>query len=108
MTEFFDQNKKLRPGALEKISKIASGYVSFLKDSNFLYLVFFVQIILSTYTVYLFYNLNQNFFSNKISLINSIVFSILPLNIYVSGQISSISFQVFLSILFFLAFRLIL
>ena len=33
-TEFFDYNKKLRPGALEKISKISSGYVSFLKDSN--------------------------------------------------------------------------
>jgi len=74
--------------------------VSFLKGSYFLYLVFFIQIVLSTYSVYLFYQINKNFFSNKFSIINSFIFSIIPLNIYVCGQISSASIQLFLSLLF--------
>ena len=74
--------------------------ISFLKDSYFLYLVFFIQIVLSTYSVYLFYQINQNFFSNKFSIINSFIFSIIPLNIYICGQISSVSIQLFLSLLF--------
>ena len=74
--------------------------ISFLKESYFLYLVFFIQIVLSTYSVYLFYQINQNFFSNKFSIINSFIFSIIPLNIYICGQISSASIQLFLSLLF--------
>ena len=74
--------------------------ISFLKDSYFLYLVFFIQIVLSTYSVYLFYQINQNFFSNKFSIINSFIFSIIPLNIYICGQISSANIQLFLSLLF--------
>ena len=74
--------------------------ISFLKDSYFLYLVFFIQIILSTYSIYLFYQINQNFFSNKFSIINSFIFSIIPLNIYICGQISSANIQLFLSLLF--------
>ena len=74
--------------------------ISFLKESYFLYLVFFIQIVLSTYSVYLFYQINQNFFSNKFSLINSFIFSLIPLNIYVCGQITSANIQLFLSVLF--------
>ena len=82
--------------------------ISFLKESYFLYLVFFIQIVLSTYSVYLFYQINQNFFSNKFSIINSFIFSIIPLNIYICGQISSASIQLFLSLLFLkLVFMLI-
>ena len=82
--------------------------ISFLKESYFLYLVFFIQIVLSTYSVYLFYQINQNFFSNKFSIINSFIFSIIPLNIYICGQISSASMQLFLSLLFLkLVFMLI-
>ena len=82
--------------------------ISFLKGSYFLYLVFFIQIVLSTYSVYLFYQINQNFFSNKLSIINSFIFSIIPLNIYICGQISSASMQLFLSLLFLkLVFMLI-
>ena len=73
---------------------------SFLEGSNFLYLVFFTQIVLSTYSVYLFYKINQNFFSNKFSVINSFIFSIIPLNIYICGQISSANIQLFLSLFF--------
>ena len=74
--------------------------ISFLKDSYFLDLVFFIQIVLSTYSVYLFYQINQNFFSNKFSIINSFIFSIIPLNIYICAQISSANIQLFLSLLF--------
>ena len=74
--------------------------VTSFKETNFLYLIIFIQIILSTCSVYLFYQINQNFFSNKLSLINSIIFSIVPLNIYVCGQISSVNLQIFFSLLF--------
>ena len=65
------------------------------ETQNFIYLIIFIQIILSTYSVYLFFQLNQNFFSYKLSLINSIIFSIIPLNLYVCGQISSINLQIY-------------
>ena len=73
---------------------------SSLEGLYLLNLIIFVQIILSTYSVYIFYQLNQNFFSTRISLINSIIFSIFPLNIYACGQISSINLQIILSLLF--------
>ena len=76
-------------------------------ESNLLYTVFFIQIILSTCSVYFFYRINQNFFSNKLSIINSAIFSIIPLNIYTCGQVSSITLQIVLSLLF-LWFLLIL
>ena len=71
-----------------------------LTDYNFLYLIFLIQILLSTYSVFLFYEINQNFFSKKFSLINSFIFSIVPLNIYSCGQISSINLQIVFSLLF--------
>ena len=75
--------------------KIAS-----LDKINFLNLVMLFQIILGTYSVYIFYKINLRLFSDKLSLINSFIFSVFPLNIYMVGQISSITLQVFLSILF--------
>ena len=56
--------------------------------------------MISTYSIYLFYEINQNFFSNGLSLINSIIFSVFPLNVYASGQISSVNLQIFFSLLF--------
>ncbi len=70
------------------------------EENNLLYSIIFFQIILSTYCIYLFYEINQNFFSNKLSLINSVLFSLFPLNVYACGQISSINLQIFLSLLF--------
>ena len=64
--------------------------------------IIFSQIILSTISVYLFYKINQKIFSNKISFINSYIFSFFPLNVYAAGQTSSITLQVFLSMLFLL------
>ena len=65
-----------------------------LNDFHFTYLIIFIQIILSTYSVYLFYKLNMKFFSESVSLVNSIIFSIIPLNLYACGQISSINLQI--------------
>jgi len=70
------------------------------KETNFLYSIIFIQIILSTYSIYLFYQINQNFFSNKLCLINSTIFSLIPLNIYACGQISSVNLQIVFSLLF--------
>jgi len=75
--------------------KIAS-----LDKINFLNLIMLFQIILGTYSVYIFYKINLRLFSDKLSLINSFIFSVFPLNIYMVGQISSITLQIFLSILF--------
>ena len=69
---------------------------------NFIHTLIFIQIILSTLSVYVFYKINQKFFSDKICLINSLIFSLFPLNIYAAGQISSITLQIFLSLLFLL------
>ena len=74
--------------------------VTSFDEGNLVYSVIFIQIVLSTYSIYLFYQINQNFFSDKLSLINSFIFSIIPLNIYSCGQISSISLQIILSLLF--------
>jgi len=74
--------------------------ISSTDKANLLNLIIFIQIFLSTYSVYLFYEINKNFFSKKISLINSTFYSIIPLNVIACGQISSISLQIFLSLLF--------
>jgi 4-amino-4-deoxy-L-arabinose transferase-like glycosyltransferase len=70
-------------------------------------LVLYSQVVLAGISVAIFYKLNKNFFSEKISFFSSILFSIIPLHLYACSQISSITLQVFLIILFlFLFFRL--
>ena len=69
---------------------------------NFLNTLIFIQIILSTISVYIFFKINQKIFTKKTSLINSYIFSLLPLNIYSASQTSSITLQIFLSLLFLL------
>ena len=71
-----------------------------ISDFYLPYLIIFLQVILSTYSVYLFYLINKNFFSEKISFFNSVAFSAFPLNLYACGQISSINLQIFFSLLF--------
>jgi 4-amino-4-deoxy-L-arabinose transferase-like glycosyltransferase len=71
-----------------------------LNKVDFINLIIFLQSIISTLSVYIFYKINLNFFSSKLSLFNSLIFSLFPLNVYMSGQISSITLQVFLSLLF--------
>ena len=75
---------------------------------GFVHLVIFIQILLSTYSIYLFYKLNIFFFSEKISLINSYIFSFFPLNIYASIKLSSVNLQIFLSLMFLYLLFLVL
>ena len=67
---------------------------------NILNLIFAFQILLSLISIYIFYKINEQFFSIKISIINSFIFSFFPLNIYAVTQTSSITLQIFLSLLF--------
>ena len=67
---------------------------------NLLFLIFSIQIILSTISVYIFYQINKIFFSDKTSVIIAFVFSFFPLHLYSVGQTSSITLQIFLSLLF--------
>ena len=82
--------------------------ITSFEGDNLIHLIIFIQIILSTYSVYVFYQLNQNFFSEKLSLINSFIFSFVPLNLYACGQISSINLQIIFSLLFLKFFLLII
>ena len=75
-------------------------FVTSFEGSNLLNTIIFIQIILSTYSVFLFYQINLHLFPKKISLISSAIFSIIPLNLYACGQISSINLQIALSLLF--------
>ena len=84
-------------------------YLYFFKVFNFgneLYIqvVLFSQIILSSFSVVIFYIINKPFFSNKICILGTLIFSLFPLHIYACAQISSIILQSFLTITFFYFF----
>ena len=68
---------------------------------NFLYLIYFNQVLISSFTVYLFFNLCKNFLSDKISLLGALIFSIFPLIVFSNGLISSACLQLFFYLLFF-------
>ena len=79
-----------------------------LEVENYIKLILFSQIILSSLSVVIFYEINKIFFSKKLSFLSSILFSIIPINLYVCGQISSATLQVFFTILFYFFFFLVL
>ena len=62
--------------------------------------ILIIQILLSAISVLIFYKINSNLFDKKTSIISSYIFILFPLNIYSCLQISSISLQIFLSIIF--------
>lgn len=62
--------------------------------------ILIIQILLSAVSTYTFYKINLIFFSKKISLISSYIFCFFPLYIYSTLQISSISIQILLSLIF--------
>ena len=78
----------------------------FFNFSTELYIqaVLISQIILSSFSVVIFYNINKLFFSNKISILGTLIFSLFPLHIYACSQISSVILQSFLIIIFFYFF----
>ena len=79
---------------------------SFLSSSEQVYiqLVLLSQAVFATISIVLFYKLNKNFFSRNLSFFSSLLFSFFPLYVYACTQISSISLQVFLTILFLYSF----
>jgi len=79
-----------------------------LEDQNYIKIILISQILLSSASVALFYKINKNFFSHKISIFSSLLFSFFPLHLYACGQVSSISLQSFFIILFFYFFFKIL
>ena len=84
-------------------------YLYFFKIFHFnneiyIQVVLFSQIILSSFSVVIFYNINRSLFSNKICILGTLIFSLFPLHIYACAQISSIILQSFLMITFFYFF----
>ena len=71
-----------------------------LGDQNYIILILTLQILLTSISVPIFYKINKFFFSNRISLLGSLIFSLFPLYVYASSQVSSIAIQSFLTILF--------
>ena len=67
---------------------------------NFLYLIYLNQILISTFTVYLFYTLCKNFLDERFSLFGALIFSVFPFIIYSNGLISSACLQLFFYLLF--------
>ena len=68
---------------------------------NAVNLIIFTQILLSLLTIYFFYKILKKFLSKKLSLVLIFIFSFFPLYIYSATQISSVTLQIFLSVLFF-------
>ena len=68
---------------------------------NFIYLVYFSQIIISTASIILFLKFSKYFFNKEISIIGATIFAFFPLFIFSNGQISSATIQVFFYLLFF-------
>jgi 4-amino-4-deoxy-L-arabinose transferase-like glycosyltransferase len=100
---FYEFGNKLIPSSY--MPPLYPFILLFLKIASFnkiniLNLIFTFQILLSLISIYIFYKINEQFFSIKTSIISSFIFSFLPLNIYAVTQTSSITLQIFLSLLF--------
>ena len=78
--------------------------IFFSNTDNFLWMIYFIQLLLALISIYLAYKIFLEFFSTNISVIGSFFFSIFPLNVYAVSQISSIVLQMFLFNLFILSF----
>jgi len=75
-----------------------------LENQNYVQLILLSQAFLSSISVIIFYKINKLFFSNKLSFFSSLLFTLFPLHLYACSQISSISLQSFLTLLFFYFF----
>lgn len=72
-----------------------------LEIFNFIYLIYFLQVLMSTLSVILFYKFCRFFFDYKISLVGSTIFAFFPILIFSNSLISSATLQIFLYLLFF-------
>ena len=62
----------------------------------FLWSIQFIQLLLGVITIYLTNKILLQFFSEKLSAIGTLIFSLFPMNVYAVSQISSIILQIFL------------
>ena len=69
---------------------------------NLVHLIIILQIFFSLVSVYIFYELAKFFEKEKVALASATIFSFFPLNVWVVSQISSITLQIFLVLLFLL------
>ena len=67
---------------------------------NFIYLIYFFQIIFSTISVFLFYKICRLFLNENFSLLGTTIFAFFPLIIFSNSLISSACLQIFLYLLF--------
>jgi 4-amino-4-deoxy-L-arabinose transferase-like glycosyltransferase len=70
-------------------------------EFNFLYITYFIQLLLSTFSVLLFFHICKSFFKNSYSLLGATIFSIFPLIVFSNALISSVTLQLFLYLAFF-------
>jgi len=75
-----------------------------LEDQSYILIILFSQVLLASISVAIFYKISEIFFSKKISLSISLLYSLFPLHVYACSQISSISLQTFLTVLFIYLF----
>ncbi len=78
-------------------------FIKLISFETFSYVkvIILVQIFLSLITVFVFFEILKNFYNKKITFIATLIFSLFPLNVYSSVQISSISLQLFLLVYYF-------
>ena len=62
--------------------------------------ILILQIIISSLSILIFYKINLLFFSKKISFFSTYLFVFFPLHVYSSLQVSSITLQIFLNLIF--------
>ena len=71
-----------------------------LESQSYILIILFSQVLLASISVAIFYKISKIFFSKTVSLSISLLYSLFPLHVYACSQISSISLQTFLTILF--------
>ena len=71
-----------------------------LNYENYVILILYVQAIISSFSLIIFYGIVKNFFSKNLSLLLSIIFCFFPSYLYASSLISSISLYIFLLLIF--------
>lgn len=78
--------------------------IFFNNEQAFLMAVHTTQLLISSATVYFMYFILKNFFTKNINYLGLITFSLFPLNVYASSQVSSITLQLFLLTIYLLSF----
>ena len=71
-----------------------------LSNENYINIILYTQAIFASISVVIFYLINKKFFSNKLNIFLTTIFSFFPSYLYACGQISSITLYIFLIILF--------